>query len=61
MAACTSSAIWASIRAGLRVVGEDVARQPEGHRQRDQVLLRSVVQVPLDPAPLRVAAGHDPA
>jgi hypothetical protein len=29
------------------------------HRQRDQALLRAVVEVALDPAPLRVGRGDD--
>ena len=33
----------------------------EGTGQRDQALLRAVVQVPLEPASLDVAGGDDPA
>ena len=43
----------------LRLVGEHVPGQPQAHRERDEVLLGAVVQVALQPAPLRVAAGHD--
>ena len=34
-------------------------RRPELERQRDEPLLRAVVQVPLDPAPGRVGRDHD--
>ena len=43
----------------LRVVDDDVPGQAQVHRQRDEVLLRAVVQVPLDAATFGVAAGHD--
>ena len=36
------------------------ADQPQAHRQRDQPLLGAVVEVALDPAPLRVAGLDDP-
>src|SRR5262249_55825526 len=36
-------------------------REAEGERERDQALLRPVVQIPLEPAPLRVSGFHDPA
>ena len=41
-------------------VAEQVAGQAEVDRQRDQVLLRAVVDVALDPAPLGVG-GRDQA
>ena len=40
------------------VVGE-LAREPHAHRERDEVLLRAVVQVALDRAPLGVAGLDD--
>ena len=36
----------------------ELARQPQVDRERDQVLLRSVMEVALDPASLRVPRGH---
>ena len=42
------------------IIGGHVPRQPQVHRQRDQVLLGSVVQVALHPAALGVTARHDP-
>src|SRR6185437_10349029 len=41
-------------RRRLRVVGDEVAGEPEVHGEGDQVLLRAVVQVALDPAALGV-------
>ena len=43
----------------VRVLGHDVAGQPQVDGQRHQVLLGPVVQVPLHPAAFGVAAGHD--
>ena len=61
MVSCTSSASSSSISpAGLRVVDDDVLGQAQVDGQGDQVLLGPVVEVALDPAPLGVAAGHDP-
>ena len=45
---------------GLGVVADQVAREPQVHRERDQVLLRAVMEVALHPAPLGVRGGHDP-
>ena len=42
-----------------RVGLELAAREPQRQRQADEVLLRAVVQVALDPAPRVVARGHD--
>ena len=39
---------------------DDVAREPQVHRERDEVLLGAVVQVALDAAALGVAARDDP-
>ncbi len=44
----------------VRVGVELLPRQTQGERQRDQALLRAVVEVPLEAAPLHVAGGHDP-
>src|SRR5262249_25601496 len=43
-------------RAGVR---EPLLRDPEIERDRDEPLLRTVVEVPLDPEPLRVGRGND--
>ena len=48
------------LHAGFLVVDDDVLGQPEIDGQRDQMLLRTVVQVALDPTAFGVAAGHDP-
>ena len=44
---------------GLAVLG-DLPGQPQFHGERDQVLLRAVVQVALDRAPRGVGRGDDP-
>ena len=54
IASSSSSAVVAGSRLEL------VARQPQVHRQRHQPLLGAVVEVALDPAPLRVAGLDDP-
>ena len=44
---------------GAAWVGRDPGlREPQGKRQRDESLLRAVVEIPLEPAPLRVNAKH---
>ena len=48
------------LHAGFLVVDDDVLGQTQVHGQRDQVLLRPVVEVALDPAPFGVPAGDDP-
>ncbi len=45
---------------GSGIVGDDVPRQPQAHRKRDQILLCPVMQVALHPAALGVTACHDP-
>jgi len=42
------------------IVLRDLAHQVDAHRQRDEVLLRAVVEVALDASTLRVAGLHDP-
>ena len=44
---------------GGRVVRDDVAGETEVHGQRHQMLLRTVVEIPFDPPPFGVPAGHD--
>ena len=44
----------------LRIVVHARARQPQAQRERDEPLLRAVVQVALDLAPRRVGALDDP-
>ena len=44
----------------LRVALQARARGPQRDRERDELLLRAVVQVALDPAPRGVRALHDP-
>ena len=46
-------------RGGERVRRQARLRHPERQRQRDQPLLRAVVQVTLDPAALGVTGGDD--
>ena len=43
-----------------RVLVDLVLDQPQLHRQRDEPLLRAVVEVALEPPPLVVAGGDDP-
>ena len=43
----------------LRVALDELAGEADLHRERDEVLLRAVVQVALDPAPRLVGRGHD--
>src|SRR5690348_3950512 len=43
----------------VRVGSEPVLRKPERQRQRDEPLLRAVVEVALELAPLLVAGGDD--
>ena len=45
---------------GERRIVELAAREPQRQRQPDQVLLRAVVQVALEPAPRVVGRGDDP-
>ena len=45
---------------GVDVIGELRLGPAELHRQRDQPLLRAVVQVTLDPPPLRLGRVHHP-
>ena len=44
---------------GVGVVDDDVPRQAQVHREGDEVLLRSVVQVPLDATTFGVTARDD--
>ena len=61
IAAWTSSRSSASsVRVRLRVGGEELFCEPEVDAQRDEVLLRAVVEVALDPQPLGICRGDDP-
>ena len=42
-----------------RIVVELVEREPDRHRERDEVLLRAVVEVPLEAPSLDVTGGDD--
>ena len=44
----------------FRVAVHQAVREPELHRERDQLLLRAVVDVPLQAAALLVLCGDDP-
>ena len=48
------------LRPGGRIVRDDVAGQTEVDGQGHQMLLRTVVEIALDPPPFGVAARHDP-
>ena len=57
----SSSLARGHARLGGRRVAVDVGLdQPQLHRDRDQPLLRAVVQVALEPPPLGVAGGDQP-
>ena len=45
---------------GRRIGVELRLREPQGQRERDQALLRTVVEVALEAAPLDVTGGDDP-
>ena len=45
---------------GLELARIPFAREPEREPDRQQVLLRAIVQIALDPPALRVAGRHDP-
>ena len=51
---------WRELPDGGRVVG-GFLQQPELDRERDELLLRPVVQVPFDLPPLGVLGFHQPA
>ena len=54
-ASCRSAPIWSSIAlAGVGIGVGELAGEAHAHRQRDEVLLRAVVQVALDAAALGV-------
>jgi hypothetical protein len=45
--------------AGHRIIGDDVSGESQIHGERNQMLLRAVVEVPFDPSTLGVATGHN--
>ena len=51
---------WIACRGGRGILAQEVLRQRQPHPQRDQPLLRAVVQVALDAAALDVRGRRDP-